>query len=113
MLNEAFSLEQCQARNLQRIPCTAHATEAPPAAQQAWLNKQKERLKTLGLGSLLNELRAHREPPQTLDEEAPVRQCHRHLAQRQDQLDYGGAINQGLPFGSGEIESAHRYVVQK
>lgn len=43
----------------------------------------------------------------------PVRQCWRYLGQRQDQLDYKGAISQGLPIGSGEIESAHRYVVQK
>ena len=91
----------------------AHALGAQPAAQQARLTKQKERLKTHSLGSLLNELRAHLEPPQTPDEEAPVRQCHRYLAQRQDQLDYEGAINQGLPIGSGEIESVHRYAVQK
>ena len=47
------------------------------------------------------------------DDGAPVRQCWRYLSQRQDQLDYEGAINQGLPIGSGEIESAHRYLIQK
>ena len=30
-----------------------------------------------------------------------------------DQLNYKGAIEKGLPIGSGEIESAHRYVIQK
>jgi len=35
------------------------------------------------------------------------------LSHRQDQLDYQSAMAQGLPIGSGEIESAHRYIVQK
>jgi len=30
-----------------------------------------------------------------------------------DQLKYQDALNKDLPIGSGEIESAHRYVVQK
>jgi hypothetical protein len=42
-----------------------------------------------------------------------VRQCHRYLSARQDQLSYAHAIEQELPIGSGEIESAHRYVVKK
>ena len=46
-------------------------------------------------------------------EKAPVRSCHRYLSNRTDQLDYKGAIEKGLPIGSGEIESAHRYVIQQ
>ena len=42
-----------------------------------------------------------------------VRRCYRYLSQRQDQLDYEGAINQGLPISPGEIESAQRYLIQK
>ena len=42
----------------------------------------------------------------------PVRRCWRYLSSRQQQLDYCGAIAQGLPIGSGEIESAHRHVIQ-
>ena len=34
------------------------------------------------------------------------------MRNRLDQVDYQGAIEKGLPIGSGEIESAHRYVVQ-
>ena len=32
---------------------------------------------------------------------------------RPHQLDYKAALDQGLPIGSGEIESAHRYIVQQ
>ena len=55
-------------------------------------------------------------PPFLEDEnidQAPVRAYYRYLNNRPDQLDYQGAIKKGLPIGSGEIESAHRYVIQK
>ncbi|MDE0513722.1 MAG: ISKra4 family transposase, partial [Gammaproteobacteria bacterium] len=38
---------------------------------------------------------------------------YRYLRNRTHQLDYQGALERGLPIGSGEIESAHRYVVQR
>ena len=55
-------------------------SEAP--AQQLWLQTQKERLKTQGLGSLLNELQANLEPQGMADESAPVRRCYRYLSHR-------------------------------
>lgn len=95
------------------LGAAAPAMESDPAAQQAWRTQQKDRLKTRGLELLLGDLSEHMEPQQTLDKDAPVRCCHRYLSERQDQLDYESAIRQGLPIGSGEIESAHRYLIQK
>lgn len=46
-------------------------------------------------------------------EETPLEKCYRYIKNRQNNLDYKGAIEQGLPIGSGEIESGHRYVIQK
>ena len=42
-----------------------------------------------------------------------MRTCHRYLRARADQLNYPRALAEGLPIGSGEIESAHRYVAQQ
>jgi len=53
------------------------------------------------------------EPNAVPDADAPVRTCHRYLSHRLHQLNYQGALAQGLPIGSGEIESAHRYIVQQ
>ena len=77
-----------------------------------WLDEQKARLKTNQAAIILGTLLPHLEPPSTAEENAPVRKAYRYLRNRMDQVDYQGAIEKGLPIGSGEIESAHRYVVQ-
>ena len=81
--------------------------------QQTWMNEQTTRLKTNQANEVLKELRAHLESPRVHDSEAPVRPCHRYLNNRPEQLNYQDAIKRDLPIGSGEIESAHRYIVQQ
>jgi hypothetical protein len=46
-------------------------------------------------------------------EETPVEKCYRYIMNRQNNLDYKSAIENELPIGSGEIESGHRYEIQK
>jgi hypothetical protein len=46
-------------------------------------------------------------------EETPVEKCYRYIFNRQQNLDYKTALDNELPIGSGEIESSHRYVIQK
>lgn len=62
---------------------------------------------------VIDNLSAFIEDESIDDKQAPVRVCHRYLSNRTDQLDYRNALENGLPIGSGEIESAHRYVIQK
>ncbi len=92
----------------------AAKTIAPDAAAgKAWLEAQKDALKTGRVDAVLGALDPHREAPEVSDDQAPVRICHRYLGARKDQLKYREALAEGLPIGSGEIESAHRYVAQK
>jgi hypothetical protein len=42
-----------------------------------------------------------------------VRACYRYIKNRPHQLNHKAAIENDLPIGPGEIESAHRYVIQK
>ena len=62
---------------------------------------------------VLLALRPHIEASTAPEEQAPVRACYRYIKNRLHQLDYKTAIDNTLPIGSGEIESAHRYVIQK
>ena len=61
----------------------------------------------------LEALRPFVEPVSLPDPEAPVRACFRYISNHSNCLDYKGALAANLPIGSGEIESAHRYVFQK
>ena len=81
-----------------------------PDHPQAWLDVQKDRLKANQAAAVLDALA----PFVTIDNDNDtVTACDRYLRNRLDQLDYQGAIQQGLPIGSGEIESAHRYIIQE
>jgi hypothetical protein len=84
-----------------------------PDDPKIWLELQKKRLKNNDSASVLAALGAALEPVTVSDADAPVRACHRYLSNRLNHLDYQGALAMGLPIGSGEIESAHRYVVQQ
>ena len=87
---------------------------APDAAHRGvWMETQKDALKGGRLDAVLRALAGHCEPPEVDDEHAPVRTCHRYLSARASQLNYRQALAEGLPIGSGEIESAHRYVAQQ
>ena len=81
--------------------------------RKKWVDEQKDRFKTNKTNEVLNELQTYLESPTVQDSEAPVRQCHRYLDNRRDQLNYKDAIKRDLPIGSGEIESSHRYIVQE
>jgi hypothetical protein len=62
-----------------------------------------------------NERKSQKKPKSVKikEQETPVEACYRYILNREDCLDYKDALEKGLPIGSGEIESSHRYVIQK
>ncbi|KFB69358.1 MAG: hypothetical protein CAPSK01_001104 [Candidatus Accumulibacter vicinus] len=78
-----------------------------------WIERQKDCLKTDRLFAVLTALAPFQEPDSVPSEDPPVRGCSRDLINRPGQFDYQAAIEAGLPIGSGEVESAHRDVIQK
>lgn len=62
---------------------------------------------------VLKALQPHIEPDSVPDERAPVRCCYRYIRNREGQFNYKEALDKDLPIGSGEIESAHRYIIQE
>lgn len=88
------------------------APTCAPTRSETWRKTQQRRLKRSASSLVMNELAHHLEPPGTPDPEAPVRNAHRYLTNRSNSLDYRSAIEQGLPIGSGLIESGHRHVLQ-
>jgi hypothetical protein len=82
------------------------------AHQPAWMEEKKDRLKDNRWKDVLEALRPSLEPANIPDSEAPVRACFRYVSNHANFLDYKSALAAGLPIGSGEIESGHRYVFQ-
>lgn len=92
--------------------CEYLGAAAPACAAHAagdWLEIQKARLKANQADAVLEALA----PCLEAGRDGPVAACDRYLRNRRSQLDYQGALAKGLPIGSGEIESAHRYVIQE
>jgi hypothetical protein len=74
----------------------AKAIAKDAAALDAWMNAQKEALKTGRLDQALAALAGHTEAPEVDDDQAPVRRCHRYLSGRRNHLNYHDALANDL-----------------
>jgi len=91
----------------------AAASKSCASDHRSWLKKQQEHMKTGQKEQVIAEVEQHVEPESVKDQDTPVRACLRYFRNRPEQFAYAEAIAAGLPIGSGKIESAHRYVIQK
>jgi len=91
----------------------AAAPRCAPDTPTQWLAHQQAQLKQSEVAGVQGALAPYLEAPEVADSAAPVRGCARYLANRPGQFDYQQALAANLPIGSGEIESAHRYVIQQ
>lgn len=101
----------------------AAAPRCGGAEATEWRRRQQQALRENRVGEVLTELAAHVEATAEVaaaraartregESRTPVWDCQRYLRERREQLDYAGALADGLPIGSGLIESGHRHVVQ-
>ena len=91
----------------------AAAGRCAPEAPALWLRQQQTQLKQSNVAAVQAALAPYVEAAAVTDKAAPVRSCARYLTNRPGQFDYQHALAAQLPIGSGEIESAHRYVIQQ
>jgi hypothetical protein len=92
---------------------SAAAEEIAPDKNREWLKNQQERMKENGVGEVLETLRAGAYKSQQVEKAGPVEKCERYLTNHEQYFDYKGAIERGLPIGSGEVEGGHRWIIQK
>ncbi|MCP4755504.1 MAG: ISKra4 family transposase, partial [Proteobacteria bacterium] len=93
----------------------AAAKTCGPDDEERWTNRQKALLKQSEADTVVSNLNLLPEgevETGSKDNENPVRICRRYIENRPGQFDYKSALEADLPIGSGEIESAHRYVIQ-
>jgi Uncharacterised protein family (UPF0236) len=80
---------------------------------ETFFNAQKQFAEKGRITEIIRQMKPHTEPASVSDNNAPVRRCIRYITNRAGQFGYKEAVENGLPIGSGEIESAHRYIIQK
>lgn len=81
--------------------------------KEGWVEQQKSRLKENRVDEVMQELKGHAEKEFSSANDHPLWECYRYMRNRPGQFDYKRAEEADLPIGSGEIESAHRHVVQQ
>jgi hypothetical protein len=91
----------------------AAAPQCAPETPAQWLAQQQLHLKQSDVAGVQAALAPSLEATEVADKAAPVRRCYRYVANRPGQFEYQRALAANLPIGSGEIESAHRYVIQQ
>jgi hypothetical protein len=84
-----------------------------PLNSTAWFHEQQQLLKESKVTSVLANLESHINDPDQKEHSCDAVKCHQYIENRPNQFNYKNALDQDLPIGSGEIESAHRSVVQK
>lgn len=86
----------------------AAAHECAADNHKKWLHTQQQLLKVGRYKIVLNNLKNYA----LTHEGSATHKCYSYLMRRLHQLHYDEAIKYDLPIGSGEIESAHRYIIQ-
>jgi len=80
------------------------------ARQAAWVRTALALIDAGDVHAVIEAARTYAQLPDAVDE---MRRLAGYLEHFSSALDYQGAKAAGLPTGSGEIESAHRYIQQK
>lgn len=86
----------------------AASHECAVATPKKWLHTQQQLLKVGRHDIVLHHLKNYA----MTNEDSATNKCYYYLKRRVHQLHYDEAIKHNLPIGSGEIESAHRYIIQ-
>jgi hypothetical protein len=85
--------------------------------KEQWLKEKQVLLKENKHEQVLESIRVRLpldwDSKQKEEEGTPVEKCYKYISNRQNCLDYKGALEKELPIGSGEVESGHRSVIQK
>jgi hypothetical protein len=82
-------------------------------AGRRWLRLQQQRLKSNKVSAVETELAKLIGKDKGAERAAAAVAAARYIKNHRQYLNYQGAIEKGLPIGSGEVESGHRVVVQK
>jgi len=91
----------------------ANCTSMNLKERNKWLTIQKASLRESSAEEVIKALKLLQNGQSNIDEVNGIQSAIKYLTNRMNQLDYKDAIERKLPIGSGEVESAHRHILQK
>lgn len=89
------------------------AEEIAGEKNREWLKEQQEKMKHNRASEVIESLREVSSSRRKEESDSRVRVCRRYLTNQEQYFDYKGALEEGLPIGSGEVEGGHRWIIQK
>jgi hypothetical protein len=89
------------------------AEEVAPESKAEWLRAQQEKMKQNRVNEVIESLKEAIEGCKKEESDSTVRVCQRYVSNHEQYFDYKGALERGLPIGSGEVEGGHRWIIQK
>ena len=92
---------------------SAAAEEIAGDKKREWLKRQQEKMKQNRASEVRASLREVIESRKKEEGDSAVGVCERYFSNHEQYFDYKGALEKGLPIGSGEVEGGHRWVIQK
>lgn len=95
------------------LVAAAKSTTMSDKERKCWFEAQKESLRASKVKTVLATLEDLADAKDDGDESDPITTTISYFKKREDQFDYADAIRRELPIGSGEVESAHRHILQK
>ncbi len=78
-----------------------------------WFHVQQKLMKENKLDVVLKNLKNHLDETKIPKHQCGAQKCYQYMIKRMKQFDYKGALERDLSIGSGEIEGAHKSVIQK
>ena len=92
---------------------SAAAEELAGEKKQEWLKTQQEKMKENRVSEVIAIAEGSSQEGRKEGSESAVGICERYISNHEQYFDYKGALERGLPIGSGEVEGGHRWVIQK
>jgi len=90
---------------------SAAAEELAGEKKVGWLKTQQEKMKENRASEVIESLRGAARGGEGSKSATGI--CERYISNHEQYFDYKGALERGLPIGSGEVEGGHRWVIQK
>lgn len=90
----------------------SEASQCCSSSSREWFHSMQDLMKQNKADVVIKQLEQHMNEDNAIHD-CGAKKCYQYMIKRMHQFNYKDALDQNLPIGSGEIESANRTIIQK